>query len=52
MPKTKDVKRWEAEERQNYRDSRSPRQQLEVLKQRGVTSGKEFDKLARKINGN
>jgi len=43
------VRQAEAEERKSARAERTPQQQINVLVARGVTSGREWDRLHKKI---
>lgn len=45
MPKTKEVKRIEAEARKVEHDKRTPLQQLKLIEQRPGASQREADKL-------
>lgn len=45
------VRQEEAEARKDVRAARSAEEQLAVLADRGVTSGREVDRLTAKING-
>lgn len=44
-----EIRRMEALERENARARRTDEQQLEILKQRGVTEGREVDRLKARI---
>lgn len=41
----RDERRERARLRQEARDARSPQEQLDLLATRGITSGREFDRL-------
>lgn len=47
--KSREQKREEAQERQRVRASRTPEEQLAILRSRGITSGVEYDRLSDKV---